>query len=141
MGPPEPGKASAGRYNGQGRSVLYLCETSHGVAREPLTGPGSLWVQRFLLPTDTLQIAGLRPGRAEKFVNQVFWFAEHAGAASVHCSVKFSQRIASLVAKKFDGMMIPCVRGDASHRYANIVVLRKNWLYPESHPAMHELAM
>ncbi len=98
-----------------------------------------------MLPTDTLEIADLRPERAQEFVNQVFWFAEHAGEAPVHCSVEFSQRIASLVAKKFDGMMIPGVRGDESQRYANIVVLRRmsewiSWLYPESRPVMHESA-
>ncbi len=146
MGPPPLGKASAGRYNGQGRSVLYLSETEQGVTREPITGPGPLWIQKYILPADTLQIADLRPGRAEEFVNQVFWFAEHAGEAPVHCSLEFSQRIASLIAEKFDGIMMPGVRGDESHRYANIVVLKRMsewiaWLYPESRPAMHESAM
>ena len=146
MGPPPTGKALAGRYNGHGHSLLYLCETEQGVMQEPISGTGPLWVQRFMLPTDTLEIADLRPGRAEEFVNQVFWFAEHAGEAPIHCRLEFSQRVASLVAKKFDGMMIPGVRGDESHRYANIVVLRRisewsSWLDPESRPSMHEPAM
>ena len=143
MGPPPLGKASAGRYNGHGYSVLYLCETEEGVIREPISGPGPLWVQRFMLPTDILQIADLRPGGDDEFVNQVCWFAEHAGEAPVHCSLEFSQRVASLVARNFDGMMIPGVRGHEAHRYANIVVLRRvsewiSWLYPESRPSMHE---
>lgn len=141
MGPPPPGAPSAGRYNKQGESVLYLCETEQGVMREPIDGTGPLWLQRFLLPTGALEIADLRPGRADEFVDQVFWFAEHAGEAPNQCSLEFSQRIAELVADRFDAMMIPGVRGDESHRYTNIVVLRRvsewmSWLYPESLPSM-----
>ena len=125
MGPPPPDKASAGRYNRDGESIFYSCETKQGVMREPIKEPGPLWIQRFMLPTGDLVIADLRPGRAGEFVDEVFWFAEHAGEDPIHCGLVFSQRVASLVAKRFDGMLIPGVRGEKSYRYGNIVVLRR----------------
>lgn len=135
--------ARAGRYNRQGKSVLYLCETEKGIMREPIGGTGALWLQRFLLPTSDLTIADLRPGRADEFVDQVFWFAEHAGEAPNHCSLEFSQHVAELVAERFDAMMVPGVRGDKSYKYSNIVVLRQvsewmSWLHPESLPSICE---
>ena len=142
MGPPPSDNASGGRYNSEGCSVLYLAETTDGVARESIAGSGPLWVQKFIVPTSILRIADLRVGCTDDLLNQVFWLAEHAGEAPVYPGYRFSQRVASLVAERFDGMMVPGVRGDRCCRYANVIVLRQmsewsSWLDLHSQPQLY----
>ena len=134
MGPPPAEVASEGRYNTSGESVLYLCESEVGIAREPIAGDGPLWIQWFVLPTEKLAIADFSSLRADDFASKVFWFAELAGNEGVAHRLHFSQLVASLVGKRFDGMRIPGVRGNHDVRYSNIVVFRaaercwRNWL-------------
>ena len=139
MGPPPSCDAPANRYNKAHECVLYLCESEPAIAKEPITGSGPLWVQRFVLPTDQLVIADFSSLRADDFASKVFWFAELAGNDGVAVQFSFSQLVAASVGQHFDGMRVPGVRGSNDTRYSNIVVFRaearwKQWLATGSPP-------
>ena len=138
MGPPPAQDARGQRYSKQNYPALYLSETKAGVLREPISGSDPLWIQKFVIPIATLRIADFRVENTSELATQVFWFAEHAGEASVMPPIEFSQFVASLVARQFDGMLVPGIRGDREYRYSNLVVLKrvdewKMWLH-ESDP-------
>ncbi len=125
MGPPPEISCVEGRYNQPQKPALYLCENIKAVMREPIKGNDPLWVQKYLLPMKSLKIGDFRTERSREFISQVLWFAEHAGEATNTCSFSFSQFIAKLVMEKFDGMLVPGVRGSSEFRYYNIVILRR----------------
>lgn len=139
MGPPPSASAPEGRYNKVGESVLYLCESERAVLEEPITGTGPLWIQRFVLPADQLAIADFSSVRGDDFLSKVFLFAELAGNPGVAVQLCFSQFVASLVSRHFDGMWIPGVRGNKNHRYCNLVMFRaesrwRDWLQLDAAP-------
>ena len=72
-----------------------------------------------------------------KFVNQVFWFAETPVSGSSD-DYEFSQFVAQVVSRRFEGMIVPGVRGDKSFRYNNVVIFEpgnwKRWLGPRPNP-------
>jgi hypothetical protein len=87
-----------------------------------------------------MEIGDLRLGCVDEFLNQALWFAEHAGEPGM-APISFSQRIAELVATRFDGFISPGVRGDRDHRYNNVVVVRRasewrSWVDPKAMPVM-----
>lgn len=139
MGPPAVSDARANRYNKPNESTLYLCESQEAIANEPIAGGGQLWVQRFLLPTDRLAIPDFSSLRADDFASKAFWFAELAGNDGVAVKRCFSQLVASLVRKQFDGMRVPGVRGSNDTSYSNVVVFCaearwKPWLAIDCQP-------
>jgi hypothetical protein len=76
MGPPCPKCARSGRYNHDGKSVLYLSTTTKGVALEVGCQPNT-WVQSYTLNPGGLRIADLRPTNDNKtnvdiLLNHVF---------------------------------------------------------------------
>ncbi len=121
MGPPMPGNTNdKGRYNEKGHPALYLCESEYGVRRE-LSGEGRLFVQEFILPTNVVRIADLRRLDPNGFLAATMWHAEMAGQDG-YPTVRFSQVVATVLSKGFDGMAVPGVRGDNSQTYSNIVI-------------------
>ncbi len=142
MGPPPVGRAPANRYNEAGHSVLYLCQSEAGLIAEPINGDGSLWIQRFSLPLDRLLVADFSSLDQDDFLSKVFWFAELAGNADVGFTFRFSQLVASIVSQRFDGMLVPGVRGQKDCHYSNVVLFRpvkwKSWLETDGKP--HTLA-
>jgi len=129
MGPPRPGNTNdKGRYNEKGHPALYLCESEYGVRRE-LSGEGRLFVQEFILPTNEIRIADLRQLDPNGFLAATMWHAEMAGQGE-YPTVRFSQVVATIVNKRFDGMAVPGVHGDDSQTYSNIVIFPRrlrNW--------------
>ncbi len=137
MGPPPSNKAPEGRYNGVREPVLYLCTVSAAVMRELPDAP-VIWIQEFQVPVQSMRIADLRQNvlGADPLLNATMWQAELAGDKGA-APLLFSQRVASLVAAHFDGMLVPGVRGDDSLQYQNLVVFRRleswqEWLGPNA---------
>jgi RES domain-containing protein len=129
MGPPPDGCAVAsGRYNHEGQRVLYLSGSIEGVTREVNQRPNDMWVQSYTLRLDRLSIGDFRPP-VDPVVNHVFWWTETA-SEDRGTRFLFSQFVADRVAERFDGMIVPGVRGDESFRYFNIVVFRPNEQWP-----------
>lgn len=144
MGPPHEIGCAEGRYNQLQKPALYLCENIKAVSCEPINGNGPLWIQKYLLPICSLKIGDFRVGNTEDLISQVFWFAEHTGEASNICQILFSQLIAKLVMKKFDGMLVPGVRGNSEFQYNNIVILKRldeweSWIDRASEPRQENL--
>lgn len=123
--PPADRTDDRGRYNRRGESVLYLSDSEEGIRRELAGRQGPIWIQRFILRPATVRIADLRlnlPG-THRFMRSVLWFAELAGQQG-YPGVDFSQTLAQIVGQRFDGMMVPGVRGDGTFTYHNIVLFR-----------------
>lgn len=129
MGPPSPDQTSdMGRYNEKGHPALYLCESEYGVRRE-LSGEDRLFVQEFILPTNVVRIADLRELNQDSFLCATMWHTEMAGQEGYPTEF-FSQIVANIIGRSFDGMAVPGVRGDDSQTYSNIVIfprLLKHW--------------
>lgn len=133
MGPPT--EAIAGRYNGPSEVVLYLSDSEDGVQRECGGALEDLHLQRFIITSDALKLVDLRAhNRPAGFLSAVMWIAELAGSNEhpSYPSKRFSQAIANLVSKRFDGMVVPGVRGEGGATYSNIVIFRasawQDWL-------------
>ena len=60
---------------------------------------------------DSLLAYVARVKEADNFLSKVFWHAELSGNDDVAFGFEFSQVVASLVARRFDGMVVPGVRG------------------------------
>jgi len=126
IGPPCRQQAAAGRYNKEGEPVLYLCDTEDGVKREfgVQKKRGRLFCQRFSIPISALRIADFRGGDPNSMTSQVFSIAEDCGVQGRGPdSYTFSQTVAEIVRQaRFDGMVIPGVRGDRERHYCNVVI-------------------
>lgn len=146
MGPPDPSRRriNADRYNRDGESVLYLSENDGGVVRECKMGDAradadrELWIQEYLIPASSLRIVDLSIGDEETLINNVMWFAEHAGD-DPNPTKLFSRAIAELAARSFDGFLVRGTRGDDSFEYRNLVIFRplgrwESWLAPGGQP-------
>jgi hypothetical protein len=85
MGPPplqqEP--PAGGRYNRPGERVLYLSDCEHGVEREIRRRhfTGTLYIQRYRLPLETLRIADFTNVPADDFLAAVLSKAEECEVA------------------------------------------------------------
>lgn len=131
MGPPDDDQANTGgRYNRAGESVFYLCDSEDGVRRELAGRQGPMWVQKYRINPSDYRIADIRANQtnAEDFVNCVLFFAELAGVDG-YPGFEFSQTIAELVGTRFDGMMVPGVRGDNQCNYHNVVMFRAHAIW------------
>ena len=140
--PPQDSRPGAGRYNQDGQSVLYLCDSEEGVRRElhAWRVTGVPYVQRFRLPVSELSIADFTDVPPEHFVAAVFSKAEECKVdGRGPDSYVFSEVVAELVSAHFDGMRIPGVRGARPVLYGNVVLFRPSpdwpkWLEPGSSP-------
>ena len=139
MGPPTSDNTDdMGRYNEKGHPVLYLCESENGVRRE-LPGEGRLFVQEFNLPTNEIRIADLRQLDPNGFLAATMWHTEMAGQDG-YPTVRFSQVVAKIIGKRYDGMAVPGVRGDNSQTYSNIVIFPRRlrhwpkWVVSQKEP-------
>jgi len=124
MGPPPDCHAKSGRYNHDGKSVLYLADSEQGVIAELLAHGRMLpiWVQRFVISGSIVRLADFRSNTTIPFLNCVFWFSELAGIEEQHVTYDFSRLVGELVAKQFEGMIVPGVRGGHGFTYNNVVV-------------------
>lgn len=135
--PPQSANHGEGRYNKAGESVLYLTDSEDGVHREL---SGTPYVQAYHLPLSTIRIADFRVWPADSFVTAVFSIAEECKVEGRGLDTYvFSQTIAEVVAERFDGMLIPGVRGMPGAHYSNVVVFRPhphwpNWIEPGTCP-------
>jgi hypothetical protein len=143
MGPPPLNlPLREGRYNRHGEQVLYLADSLEGVRREmECPNEGTLWVIRFCVPIASLHIADFSSWwPSDHLITAVFSRAEM-------CKVPgrgpdnyvFSQTEGDLVSKRFDGMMVPGVRGAPGAHYRNVVLFHKfegwqSWANPGEPP-------
>ena len=142
LGPPPAKFTKAGRYNKKGHPVLYLCTSIDGVLQE-LEGSrrlaSKLWTLRFRLPAE-LRLLDARPFSEYSFLEAVFWVIESDRFGR---KPRLGARVAELVGRHFDGMLVPGVRADKGPRYSNVVIFRpgRNWrlLVEESaKPILHQ---
>ncbi len=139
MGPPplSPTSECEGRYGVPRTSTLYLSESTDGVRRELLRSGDQIWIQRFVIPTAAVRLADLRGTEhsIQPLLNSVLWFTELSGEQG-QPPLAFSQFFARLMAERFDGVLLPGVRGDADLQYWNLVLFRaqaewRHWLADE----------
>ena len=119
-----------GRYNAEGIPALYLCSSVNGVIRElGSPSPGyELWIQRFrVLPE--LRMADARELAIDSLAAAVFWLVE-SGRDRASPPPLLGQRLGQLIATKFDGLLVPGVRGEPNELYWNVVVFHPGdrWL-------------
>lgn len=130
MGPPPRGRPWAafkhrdrkgGRYNGPGSAVLYLASTVDGVRAE--LGSMRLCTQEYR-PVG-LEVVDLTNPSSDR-LGAAFDLAESVGVTGRGpASYKFSQFLGMVLRwSGADGLVVPGVRGDASNRYTNLVILR-----------------
>lgn len=139
--PPENSNPRAARYNGDGCCVLYLSDSCDGVARERRGDVNDVWIQNFRIPAGELRIADVSGHAVESFLNRAFWWAELAGEEGSRASIEFSQLIAEIMSREFDGMVVPGVRGAHGRLYRNIVMFRphpawRSWVCKEEDPML-----
>jgi len=117
---PSP-KAGRGRYNWEGTSALYLCDSIAGVVRElGSTGPGvELWCQEFSLPSSVMLFDG-RGLACSSLTAATFWLVEQQRDHD-RGPPALGARIADLVKLNFDGMIVPGVRATDA-LYSNVIV-------------------
>jgi len=143
FGPPPLHLAKRGRYNREGVQVLYLCSSAKGVMRElgmPLAGQ-KLWIQRFrLLPH--MQLADARELPMDSLAAAVFWLIE-SGRDRASQPPHLGERVGQILSVKYDGLIVPGVRGEPNELYHNVVIFhpRDRWIelldsnaYPEEAP-------
>ena len=129
MGPPKPHQTGDnGRYNKIGHPALYLSDSEYGVVSE--MPDESIYIQEYNIPTDELRIADFRSFESESFINGVMWHAEMAGRNGYPTKI-FSQTVGELIGRRFDGFVVPGVRGKDGLNYTNIVILRRLELWTE----------
>jgi hypothetical protein len=124
MGPPST-PSSENRYSLRNAAPLYSCLTERGVARELTAQQGELvFVQRFLIPTDSARLLDLSQAEDGEFLNDVLFFAEIASNdVRSHASLLYTQILAELASEaNFDGLIVRGVRGDDAVRYCNVVI-------------------
>jgi RES domain-containing protein len=131
FGPPPPDKAKRGRYNAEGIPALYLCSSVNGVVRElgsPTPGE-KLWIQRFrVLPE--FRIADARELTINSLAAAVFWLVE-SGRDRASPPPLLGQRVGQIIATKFDGLLVPGVRGEPNELYWNVVVFHPSDRWPQ----------
>lgn len=134
MGPPMDDQVVRhGRYNAIGKAVLYLSDSVPGVQIEfrNAVSEGVLFVQRFELPLDVLHVADFRDN-SEDFLDAVFDNAERCAVGGFDADTyNFSQIIGELVSQRFDGMIVPGVRGRRGAHYSNVVVFKTHPAWPD----------
>lgn len=127
--PPKPEWVGVGRYNEAGHPVLYLADSTNGVLKELASRDGEIWCHQYSIPAKGVRIADLRPNMQLPIVNHAFEFAEQDDGD------EFSRTLASLVARNFDGMLVPGVRGVNGKTYNNVVIFKfelwQDWLRGE----------
>ena len=127
MGPPPlHGVPNEGRYNRAGEHVLYLSDSKGGVYRELRQEKGLLYVQKYQLPLEKLRIADFTRIPPDHLVTAIFAQAELCkveGRGGPESYI-FSQTVAELVAKHFDGMRMLGVHGEPWARYSNVVIFK-----------------
>jgi hypothetical protein len=140
FGPPPAELTRRGRYNDAGHPVLYLCSSPSGVVRElgPSRPGWSVWFQRFRLPSE-LKILDARRLSDDSFASAVFWVIESSRNRSEGDPPRLGTRVAELIALRYDGMVVPGVRGEPGDLYSNAIIFRpgdrwKGYVEPGSTP-------
>jgi len=120
FGPPPAGETPLGRYNAPGRPVLYLADSLEGVSREVLCeAHEQRWAQPFRLPGH-VRLFDAQALARDVFAAGVFWALEsHRSGFPDHW---LGVRVADLLIDRFDGLLVPGVRGTESVRYRNVVL-------------------
>lgn len=110
-----------GRYNSPGSAVLYLASTVEGVRAE--LGSMRLCTQEYR-PVG-LEVVDLTNPSSDR-LGAAFDLAESVGVTGRGpATYGFSQFLGMVLRwSGADGLLVPGVRGDASNRYTNLVILR-----------------
>ena len=129
FGPPQTDQAPRGRYNAPGVLALYLCSTKQGVIRElePLQPGKKLWIQQFrILPE--LRMADARELGIGSLAAAVFWLIESVRDRSKYA--RLGERVGQIVGARYDGLIVPGVRGEPNELYWNAAIFRPEdrWL-------------
>ncbi len=132
MGPPPSNVASDGRYNRQGRPMLYLCDSEDGVRHEVGTDGKSLCIQKYKVDLSAILLADLASPKLSNFVRAVFDLAESCKVPGRpgRQDYAFSHTVAKIVeGAGFDGIIVSGVRGNPSQQYRNVVIFRPGQLW------------
>jgi hypothetical protein len=126
FGPPEPDEARLGRYNEARQPALYLSTSVDGVTRELADRrKKELWVREFDIPLRELRVVDLTRLSVDSFEAAVLFLSERdRGLDKTGAEFRFSRLVAKIVADRFDGMLVPGVRGDSEVIYSNLVLFR-----------------
>ena len=78
------------------------------------------------IPLKELKIANFTGLPEDHFVNSVFSYAEKCNLPERNSdNYTFSQAVGSIVRGKYDGMIVPGVRGKPGAHYCNVVLFKK----------------
>lgn len=139
------------RYSNRTHPALYLSDSEQGCWQEMQNACDSLvpYIIKAHIQIDDLDIADFRVAKNwSELVSSVFLRAEECDIperGGVKGDYNFSQAIANLVSKKFDGMIVPGVRSIDSQPYNNIVLFKhlhrwSNWAIKSSIKQFHPIA-
>lgn len=130
MGPPPRDRAENQRYTKADSPGLYLSEGGLNVAeravclelrcsRKARAAPDTrpLYVHAYSVNADPLRLADLAAVESTSFLSWVFTFAE-----DIEGMDDFTWNVGALVAKHWQGMRVPGVRGGKGFHYRNVVL-------------------
>ncbi|MBK8058533.1 MAG: RES family NAD+ phosphorylase [Gemmatimonadetes bacterium] len=128
FGPPPASVTGIGRYNAPGSPRLYLSSSITGVIGELSPAPDGthLWVQRFR-PPQSLQLLDAGEFAENSFAAAAFWRVESRRDREQGYA-RLGERIATLVATRFDGMIVPGVRSTEG-AYFNVILFTAEHLW------------
>jgi len=102
----------------------------NGVVRELGSPPPGykLWIQRFRVLLE-FRMADARELAIDSLAAAVFWLVE-TGRDPESPPLLLGQRVGQIIAAKFDGLLVPGVRGEPNELYWNVVVFHPadRWL-------------
>jgi hypothetical protein len=108
---------------------LYLSDSVDGVVKELVPTPGTrVFIQEYVLPSAFLRLADFSSVHVTDLVKAVFDVAENSDVEGrIGPSKGFSRVVGQMVEEvRFEGMVVPGVRGVPGGRYRNIVVFDVN---------------
>lgn len=133
--PPRDG-GRGNRYNDVGVPALYLCSSTGGVKLELADRRGKrLWMLSFRLPA-CLRLACARQLPVDSLAAALFWLIE--SARDPDARPRLGHRVGALLARDFDGLLVPGVRGELE-QYWNAVLFRpvdrwSQWVAEDAEP-------
>ena len=138
-GPPDKGSRSSGRYNKSGEIVLYLSSRAKGAMLE--VEAQSVCIQKYSIPCSSTQmkIADFNSRHLSNLLGAAFDLSESSVVPFRlgFSNYKYSNFLASTLKRfKFDGFIVPGVRGSPEFQYFNVILFHpeawRQWSEKES---------